>query len=246
MYFLIKLLPYIDDVKKPFVLITAMEDSQMPLEFDFRVIYKISTNPHFKHWFSINKTVPDDDFFTSIPYGLDYWTISTKPYFDEDVQDFYQQNAVLKNISMKSQHFSKRIPKIYGNFHLNNTDERYWGWRKRLLNIIPKDIIVYQSSFLPRNESYRKMCEYSFIVSPFGHGMDCIRTFEALCLGNIVIMRTSCLDIIYKDLPVLIVNEWEDINDTLLKNTLIEFSNKSFNYEKLKMSYWINLVNSKF
>jgi hypothetical protein len=42
-------------------------------------------------------------------------------------------------------------------------------------------------------------------------------------------MKKSFLDVIYTDLPIL----------------LFEFSNKSFNYEKLKMDYWINLVQSK-
>jgi len=146
----------------------------------------------------------------------------------------------------ESLHFSKRKPIIYGNFHLNFNDDRHGGWRIKLLNIIPTDIIFYEQNFLKRSESYKNMSNYSFVVSPFGHGFDCIRTFEALCLGCIVIMKTSFLDIIYEDLPVLIIDEWTDINEELLKKTLIEFSNKKFNYEKLKMDYWIRLVNSKY
>jgi hypothetical protein len=90
------------------------------------------------------------------------------------------------------------------------------------------------------------MSNFAFVISPFGNGLDCIRTFEALCLGCIVIMRKSVLDIIYEDLPVLFVDEWYDINKELLEKTLNEFKNKSFNYEKLKMDYWYNLVKSKF
>jgi hypothetical protein len=90
------------------------------------------------------------------------------------------------------------------------------------------------------------MINYSFVLSPFGNGIDCIRTFEALCLGCIVIMKKSFLDIIYEDLPILIVNEWEDINEKLLNDTLILYSKKQFNYDKLKINYWIKLVNSKF
>lgn len=93
---------------------------------------------------------------------------------------------------------------------------------------------------------YNNMINYSFVLSPFGNGIDCIRTFEALCLGCIVIMKKSFLDIIYEDLPILIVNEWEDINEKLLNDTLILYSKKQFNYDKLKINYWIKLVNSKF
>lgn len=32
----------------------------------------------------------------------------------------------------------------------------------------------------------------------------------------------------------------------ILKTRQVEFKNKSFNYNKLKMDYWIELVKSKF
>ena len=241
-----KLLPFLKNVSRPFILITAMEDDQLPLDIDKSFMNKILSSPFFKHWFSINKTIPNNDKFTSIPYGLDYWTLTTKPYFGENIQTIIQQNLVLESITNNIQHFSQRIPKIYGNFHFNFTDDRHGGWRKKLLNIIPKDIIFYEPSVLPRIESYKHMNKFSFVVSPFGHGFDCIRTFEALCLGCIVIMRKSFLDLIYEDLPVLLVDEWKDINESLLNKTLDEFKDKQFNYEKLKMDYWVKLVHTKW
>jgi hypothetical protein len=90
------------------------------------------------------------------------------------------------------------------------------------------------------------MSKLSFVVSPFGHGFDCIRTFEALCLGCIVIMKKSFLDFIYEDLPVLLINEWTEINPALLQKTLDEFKDKQFNYDKLKMDYWVKLVDTKW
>jgi hypothetical protein len=246
MGYLDKLNLFLDNVTKPFILISAMEDTQLPLEIDDFFFTKIKSNPYFKHWFSINKTIPNNSQFTSIPYGLDYWTLSESPYFDENIQDYDVQNTVLKNIINQTRHFSYRTPKICGNFHFNFTDDLNGGWRRQLLNIIPHDLITYQPRYLPRRESYEYMSNFSFVVSPFGHGFDCIRTFEALCLGCIVIMKSSFLDIIYEDLPVLIINEWTDINAKLLEDTLVSFTNKKFNYDKLKMDYWVKLVNSKF
>ena len=246
MGYLNKLIPFLDNVQKPFILISAMEDTELPLEIDTDFMKKIKTNIYFKHWFSINKTIPNDSFFTSIPYGLNFWTLSTTPYFGEQIQDYQTQNSNLESITKQTEHFSKRIPKICGNFHFNFTDERHGGWRKKLIHIIPNEIIDYQPTLLSRSQSYKFMSNYSFVVSPFGHGYDCIRTFEALCLGCIVIMKKSFLDIIYEDLPVLIVDDWSDINEILLENTLLEYSNKTFKYEKLKMDYWIQIVNSKF
>lgn len=237
---------FLDEVSKPFVLISAMEDMQMPLGIDEEFMIKIKSNKFFKHWFCINKTTPNDNLFTSIPYGLDYWTLIQKDHFGEKTQTIDTQNSTLESIANITQHFSKRIPKIYGNFHFCFTDKNNGGWRKKLLKIIPKTLIYYEPIIVSRTESYKNMSEFSFVVSPFGNGFDCIRTFEALCLGCIVIMKKSCLDIIYEDLPVLLVDEWMDVTEKLLNDTLLLYSNKTFNYEKLKMDYWKNIVLSKF
>jgi len=246
MGYLNKLIPFLNEVEKPFILITAMEDTQLPLEIDPQFMSKITNNCYFNHWFSINKTIPNNDKFTSIPYGLDYWTLTTRSYFGENIQSIIEQNSVLESITQNMKHFTERIPKIYANFNLNLTDGRHGGWRAKLLNIIPKDIIHYEPNKIKRSDSYLNTCNFAFVVSPFGNGFDCIRTFEALCLGCIVIMKKSFLDVIYEDLPVLLVDEWSDINKELLEKTLNEFKNRSFNYKKLKMDYWYNLVKSKF
>ena len=240
------LIPFLTHVSKPFILISAMEDTQLPNEIDINFMNKLTSNPYFKHWFSINKTIPNNSQFTSIPYGLDYWTLNSRPHFGEKIQNFNYQNCTLENIINSSVHFSKRIPNIYANFHLNLTDERHGGYRTKLQKIIPPSIIYYENSVLSRTQYWKNCSNYSFVVSPFGHGFDCIRTFESLCLGCIVIMKKSFLDIIYCDLPVLLVDNWEDINETLLKETIISFSNKKFNYDKLKFDYWVKLVNDKF
>jgi len=243
---LYKINNFIDKINKPFIIISAMEDTQLPLEIDSSFIDKLKKNIFFKHWFSINKTIPNDEYFTSIPYGLNYWTLTTIPGFGENIQGFHEQNMVLESIANNVSHFSQRIPKIYANFHHNFTDERHGGSRRALLNIIPSDIIFYEPKKLSRSESYKQTGKFSFVLSPFGHGFDCIRTFEALCLGCIVIMKKSFLDIIYEDLPILLVDEWTDVTQKLLEDTLVEFSKKEFNYNKLKMDYWINVINSKW
>ena len=270
LWYLIKLEPFLTEIKKPFIIVSAMEDAQFPLEFnnDFvqqqirlhpqfkdwfsskknilnDFVKQVTSNPYFKHWFSINKTIPNDSQFTSIPYGLDFWTIASKDFFGEKKHDYITQNNRLHDISIKCAHFSERIPLIYGNFHHHFTDERNGNWRKKLLTIIPKEIIYYDE-LVPRSQSFCNMGKYAFVLSPPGNGFDCIRTFEALCMGCIVIMQKNFLEVIYTDLPILLVDEYSDINEQLLKDTLTSFSKKSFNYEKLTFEYWKNLVYSKF
>lgn len=240
------LYPFFDNVKKPFVLITAMEDTQVPKEIDGNFFQAIHSNPYFKHWFAINKTIPNDDKMTSIPYGLNYWTITSGPYFGMNKQTIKEQNSLLNYIRQNSIHFSKRIPKCFCNFHFNLTDVRHDNYRSRIREIVSQDLTYFQPAELPRDMMYELMSKYTFVISPFGHGFDCIRTFEALCLGCIVIMKKSFLNVIYEELPVLVVEEWSDISQELLTKTLEDFSTRQFNYEKLTMDYWINLVNSKW
>jgi hypothetical protein len=230
-------------IKCPFVIVSAMEDSSFPNEFEG--IENIVENPYFKHAFVINKIVPNCNNFTSIPYGLDYWTLQKRHYFGEPIMSSLEQDDLLISIASNAKPFCERIPKIYANFHHHFSDERYGGWRRQLPGIIQPEIIHWTPNVVSRRDSYRQTIEYAFVVSPFGHGYDCIRTFEALCLGCIVIMRKSFLDCIYEGLPVLLVDEWTDINQTLLEETIQSFSKKTFTYEKLKMEYWVNLVKNK-
>lgn len=237
---------FLDLVYKPFIIITAMEDNEFPRHFNIDFINKVISNKYFKHWFPINKTIENNKCFTGIPYGLDYWTLTRKNYFGELIQTIEEQNNCFEKLNSNLIHFSKRILKIYDNSHLHQTDKRYNNWRSQLQNIIDPNIIDFQPNILPRTQALKNMSKYAFIISPYGNGLDCIRTFEALCMGCIVILQNKYFEEIYKDLPVIYINEWYEVNNDLLKNTLNEFSNKKFNYDKLKIDYWIKIVNSVF
>jgi hypothetical protein len=79
-----------------------------------------------------------------------------------------------------------------------------------------------------------KFASWRLVVSPFGNGFDCHRTWEALVLGCIPIVRTSGLDPLYEGLPVLIVDNWSDVSKELLERT--------FQYERLQLAYWMNRI----
>ena len=246
MIYLNKLDYFLTKINKPWILISAMDDYEFPLEIDKIFINKVINNKYFKHWFTINKTTANNKYFTSIPYGLDYWTLCARSYFGEHRQNFETQNYILKNIVSQSVHFSKRIPKIYCNAHLFNSDSKNGNIRWELKNILPEKIVYYQNNRLNRSKTWENSSKYTFVISPFGKGYDCIRTFESLCLGCIVIMKKSFLDIIYEDLPILLVDDYSDINEELLNKTIIEFKDRKYNYNKLTFKYWLELVKSKF
>lgn len=136
----------------------------------------------------------------------------------------------------------------------------------------PKDIMLYVNFSIKSNPKERQSaldafinkpyCTYSpmgnyvsnflnlkrskFVVSPEGIGLDCHRTWEALIMGAIPIVKTSKLDPIFENLPVLIVNEWTDVNEELLNYTLEKYRDVDFqNIPQLTLNYWLNYIHEK-
>jgi hypothetical protein len=104
----------------------------------------------------------------------------------------------------------------------------------------------YRSSLA---DIYERNMKYPFWLSPRGMGIDCHRTWEAIYLGRIPIVLTSELDPLYEELPVLILDDWNQINEEFLRKSYNDIMDKrkrrEYNYDKLKMSYWRNIVLKK-
>lgn len=92
---------------------------------------------------------------------------------------------------------------------------------------------------------YNKILEHAFILSPPGNGIDCHRTWEILYLRRIPILkRFGKTEELYADLPVVFINDYEEINFDFLNTKLDDIKSKKFNFEKLKFNYWEKLVKS--
>ncbi len=46
----------------------------------------------------------------------------------------------------------------------------------------------------------------------------------------------------FDGLPVLFVNEWHEITESLLAKTIQEFKTKEFKYEKITLKYWTDMI----
>ena len=110
--------------------------------------------------------------------------------------------------------------------------------RVEAMNTIPRELCYIEYNYVHRIECWKHMTECAFVVSPFGNGYDCHRTWEALSLGCIPIVKTSGLNSLFDDLPVWIVQDWKDISLETMKAKIEEFKNRTFNYEKLTLAYW--------
>jgi hypothetical protein len=103
--------------------------------------------------------------------------------------------------------------------------------------------VVFQAQKLKRIELWREKTRYAFVVSPHGNGLDCHRTWESLVLGNIVIVKRSSLDPLYEGLPVVIVEDWREIDATNLKKWHAQHASafqRPEVLERLTNRYWID------
>ena len=97
-------------------------------------------------------------------------------------------------------------------------------------------------SWKPYPQFLKDLAQSKFVLSPHGNGLDCHRTWEALYMGCIPVVKTSTLDPVYKDLPVLIVEKWEDITREFLEEQYKRLKQGTYCYEKLYFDYWETLI----
>ena len=187
-----------------------------------------------------------------IPIGLDYHTIyanTSHPWLNplspaeqSMTTPVAQEIILVEQIRATMTPFYQRKISIYSNVMLclDRFNDRVSAIRE-----IPSDLVFQQQCFLPRTLSWKVMKEYAYVLSPFGNGMDCHRTWEALLCGCIPIVRSSVFDELFAGLPVLIVKNWSDISLELLVATIADFKDKfdkqELRYEKLELAYYTKM-----
>ena len=236
-FFTNMILPFI---KYKFVLVSGDSDLCVPKEIlTMKEAVMLLQNPYLLKWFAQNTRIQDNEKIVQMPIGLDYHTIANYPNCswrlpEEKSLPKFQEETLLR-IRNDMIPFYERIPKIYANFTKNNNR---FGQRSESLKIIPSNLLITNNTFTPRTNNWREMVKYTFILCPAGIGLDCHRTWEALCLGCIPIICIPEFKAMFEDLPVLVIKTWDEVNEELLIKTIEEFKNIQFNYDKLTLNYW--------
>lgn len=114
--------------------------------------------------------------------------------------------------------------------------------RKKVKDLFADQAYCTFRSRIPFVEYLHEMAEHKFTFSPRGLGPDCYRTWEALLVGSIPIVRRSHLDPMYEGLPVLIVDEWEIIDQQFLEKKYEEMTAKNYDLRKLSIEYWLQEI----
>lgn len=213
-YFFEKVFPQLE---VPIILITHNGDHAAPEAY-----YRYLDDPKIIAWFGQNcdRVHPK---FHPIPIGIanPKWAHGNQAIFDK----------VLDSLDYSWEH---RFQAMYINFSPSTNKIR-----SVVYNMFRGRKNAVYASVKPLEQYLREMSKFQFVISPFGNGLDCHRTWESLLVGSIPIVTKSTLDQLYEDLPVIIVDRWEEVTEEFLHKKLEELRGKTYRWDKLFLDFWI-------
>lgn len=243
-------------LKRTFILLSADSDWSVPRQLqagkDFNLA-RILGDSRLLHWFAQNCDYNGvSSKISPLPIGLDYHTLVKGPFWGEPQKTPVDQEAELERLLADLKPTADRLQMVYTDIHLNNSsrDSRNLLGEDRIdiaRKLDASGCAQFQSRRMRRRVHWKLKGQYAFSISVFGNGMDCHRTWESLVLGNIVIVKTSALDALYRGLPVVIVSDWSEITRDNLDKWLEQFADAfdNPNYrERLTNRFWMDKVRS--
>ena len=176
-------------------------------------------------WFSVNVEYEHSDLIP-IPIGIAS-NFSLKNLTIDDFKEFNQNNFLKKDV------------RLYANFNVNTN----FAERKNILKELESyRWVTIDNPTLNKSEYIKNISNSSFVLCPWGNGVDTHRFWEALYCGSIPITKYHPTYKAAKDLPVVFVNDYKDITYELLKDFLERYDSNNYNFEKLTISYWGKLI----
>jgi len=183
-------------------------------------------DPKLVAWFAKNTMIPEHPKMYPVPLGIPnkYW-----PWGDTDIVD-----KVRKETSTIEKDKLLCINFDISTSHISQQE------RIDIYNAFADKDFVYHAERKPYEGYLRDLAASQFTMSPPGSSLDCHRTWEALLMNCIPIVKHSPLDILFENLPVLLIDDWAQITEQylheqyeLLKDRFVD------NNEKIFAAYYI-------
>jgi len=228
------------NIQRQFTLVSG--DSDMPVSLNnlAEAINRITKNPYLHLWFAQNKDCIDLK-IRALPIGLDLHSKWIEPtIWGGGMILPTLQELELRTIFSCSPPWEQRETLAYCDWVM--ALDR--GDRQECRDQMDSTACVYPDEPIPRSQTWVKQAQYAFVASPSGAGMDCHRTWEALVLGCVPIVKQSGITELFEDLPVIVVNDWSEVTKSLLDTKHHEMALQTFDFSKLLMSYWKHQIAS--
>jgi hypothetical protein len=191
-------------------------------------------------WYSVNVDT-DNPKVESIPLGLQ--------------NDIWYEGKIIPNVVQKLDRMRKKLQEPKNMKNLVYIDHRlYSNPTERIIpyNVLEgKPWVTAVKTYMDSKDTMDKVpyiayldniYNHKFIVCAMGNGIDTHRPWEALYMGSIPLMRKHVNYSFYKDLPICLVDEWEQVDEYFLTNWLIENHGRKWNMDMLNFSYWRNKI----
>ncbi len=225
--------PFIDN---PYIIITHGYRDET--NFEYQRTYLEEDN--IIAWFSIHPMEKAHDKYHPIPLGV------------SGNKSIYRKRRKVNTYLKALREKTGKSNLVYLNFNDKTASERAHV-RKLFTN---KPFVLERKKSIPFNTYLKEMATCKFVLSPRGSGPDCFRTWEALLVGSIPIVRRcvfgdannrkvcnhSTLDDLYEGLPVVIIDIWEEVTEEFLHQKYSEIMSKHYDIRPLYLEYWYEKV----
>ena len=217
-----------DKIQHPYILVTCDVGAWIPSPKHLRLVY----DPKVVYWFAKNMLFTNHPKLFQLPMGQAYylWAHSLS-------QVISTLNALVASPQPKD---------IF--LYLNYT-ERPHGRRTLIADKFYDQPYCFNRN-RPRQSTgfeqyWQEVARSKFVLSPLGLEVDCTRTWECFILGAIPVVEHSFLDPLYDGLPILLIHNWDEVNEEFLSRKYAEIHNQSHHLEKAYLDYWAELLHEK-
>tara|TARA_B100000700_G_C14986982_1_gene829336 strand:+ start:717 stop:1718 length:1002 start_codon:yes stop_codon:yes gene_type:complete len=188
----------------------------------------------------------DEDIFNKKPSCIKKWYALNSDYLNDNLiplplgvanEYSYKKNIIKNQLpkELKIDRYEKKENLVYINF-TESTNYKERSWIKDYFSSYTWAIV--EDSELSIKEYIDKIKKTTFVICPWGNGVDSHRIWETLSLGSIPIVKKHLTFKNLSELPILFVNDFKEINEKMLINYLSDFGKRDFNLDLLTSDYW--------
>ena len=203
-------------IAHPITLIT--HNSALGINSDY---VQFLDNPKILNWYAQNANIFHPK-LRSIPLG-----IANQHWPHGNITEI--ENVRHKNLA--------REHLVYMNFDISTNSTK----RSSVYEMFRGKEYVKHAHRKPFSEYLHDLATSKYSLSPPGAGIDCHRIWESIAVETIPIVEACHNITFYKDMPILIVDEWETITEEFLNQKYEEILSKS-NRSLMFLDSWIEKV----
>jgi hypothetical protein len=183
------------------------------------------------HWFAHNLTAQHPK-ITCIPIGLE----NARLHCNGIVMDFVKMRRQMDVIT--------RLPLIMSAFTVgNNAAERSIAQKALRSSTVCREVERMNS------RAYRHhLVDFMFVASPPGNGFDCHRTWEALYLGVVPVVKKNRFFDSFADIPILQLDEWADLSSYTESDLAKKYADMKPGFARTRMiwmDYWNDQIEER-